>query len=125
MRLLRLLAEGRVVQDTEQSVELRKMLNKMKGRKALHLHFTWGELWVQDLVLEWVGLDSLLHSQQLETTFSQALATNNINLVGSKSKILRFYTLPITFSLILYVGITKLVKLFGMAFCSYIFLPIL
>lgn len=78
-------------------------MDQMKGRKQLPLHFTWGELWVQDLVL--VGLlDSLLHSQQLVTTYSQTLEAKIINLVGSKSKILKFYTRPITFSLILCVS---------------------
>lgn len=67
------------------------VMDQMKGRKAFRLHFTWVELWVQDLVL--VDQDSLHHSQELEMTYSQALvAANNINLVGSKSKILRFYT---------------------------------
>lgn len=102
------------------------VMDQMKGRKQLHLHFTWGELWVQDLVL--VGLlDSLLHSQQLETTYSQTLEAKIINLVGSKSKILKFYTRPITFSLILCVSALSrlLSSLAWWILLVYIFLTLL
>lgn len=99
-------------------------MGQMKERKALQLHFTWVEPWVQDLAL--VCTVALLHSQQLETTCFQTLAAKTINLVGSKSKINKLYT-PFTHSLC--VGIIKIVELFGVVdfvdmyfsnYCDYI-----
>jgi hypothetical protein len=59
-------------------------MDQMKKRKDPLLHTTWGQQWVQDLVL--VDPGSHLLSQCLATTSSQTLAAKNTNMVASRSK---------------------------------------
>ena len=58
---------------------------QMKGRRDLQLHFTWGEPWVQGRVLVDPGLLHRLEPAQM--ICSQALAANNISLVGLKNNL--------------------------------------